>query len=466
MDRVVHISCAEDVDRIIDTEGIRSARHKSLLLLGLAGIAFEAFYLAVLSSGTAPMTEQLGLSPNQVGLVSVYGYTATLVMAFTCGQLADRLGRVRLMVIAKFVTCVALLAMGAAPSFLVLVLGRCLAGAAFGIDLGSAMAYLAEYLPAKRRHLLNFWHPLWFMSTVVALAVVLGLYHLDLGLSVWRWAMVAAGVVAVIVAFGQLAVLPESPRWLVRKGDLAAVRRSLRLVYQLDARFPEDGRLTDAKPEDETRWKELFAAGLRGRTFFVNTVTGLVSVTYYAIAYYLPVIGLVLFGQGFGQAIVGSIVFNLFGIVGGISSVWIGRRIGARNAALYGFVLVAAMLLVLGLFFQSLPIVLMFAVPALFILFYSAGPGTSGLTMTAMAYPSELRGRGSQLSAVAQSVGGIIGLYAFPTLAAAVGTAATITIFVAAPLLGVLVCAMFRWEPFTAPVAQGAIPDVPAVERI
>lgn len=459
MNSVVQVNDTAEVDAIVDETDIRTTRHRSLLVLGLAGIAFEAFNLAVLSSGTSPMTGQLGLSANQVGLVSAYGYAATLVTAFTCGLLADRWGRVPLMVVAKFVTCVALLVMATAPGFGQLVLGRCLGGAGFGLDLGAAMAYLAEYLPRKRRHLLNFWQAQWFLSTVIAIVVVLGLYHLDIGLSVWRWAMAAAGALALIVAFGQWAVLPESPKWLARAGKSAQLRRSLRVVYRIDATLPPEGLRVVRADTPAVRWRALFAAGLRSRTLFVNLLIMLVAITYYAVAYYLPVIGVVLFGRGYGQSLLGSIVFNLFGIVGGVCSVWIGRRFGARSAALWGFLAAAAMLLVLGLLFHSLPVVLMFAVPALFIFCYAAGPGTASLTMAAMAYPSELRGRGGQLSAVAQSLGGAVGLYLFPTLADAIGVPATITIFAAAPLLGVLLCAIVRWEPFAvdavpAPVAR------------
>jgi MFS family permease len=466
MHKEVLITCIEEVDEIVDRGEIRTPRHKALLLLGLAGIAFEAFYLAVLSSGTAPMAQQLDLTANQVGLVSSYGYVATLVAALTCGLLADRLGRVKLMVIAKFVTCAALIIMGTAPSFLVLVFGRCVAGAAFGIDLGVAMAYLSEFLPKKRQHWLNLWQAQWFLSTVVALAVVLGLYRLDLGLNIWRWAMVVAGLLALVVAFGQLAVLPESPRWLARKGQLDALARSLWQVYRIDARFPDSGHFSRVSHvESERKWSELFASRLRRRTILVNFVIVLVAITYYAVAYYLPVIGLTLFGKDFGEAIVGSIIFNLFGIFGGFSSIWIARRIGARGAALYGFLAVAVMILIFGLCFHLLSMALVFIVPALFVFFYAAGPGTASLTMAAMAYPSEIRGRGGQLSAVSQSIGGIVGLYVFPNLVDAVGTSLAITIFGIAPLLGVGVCLLIRWEPFDLDVTDDIGQENPAFER-
>ncbi|MDV6263714.1 MFS transporter [Rhodococcoides yunnanense] len=241
--RSLKINSVREINDLIDLEDIKTHRRKLLLVLGLGGIAFEAFYLAVLSAGTSPMTEQLGLSANEVGLVSSYGYVATLIAALTCGFLADRLGRVKLMVLAKIVAVVALIIMATAPNFWILVLGRCLAGAAYGIDLGVAMAYLAEFLPKLRRHLLNFWQAQWYISSSFALLVVLGLYNLDVGLDIWRWSLAAAAVFAVIVTVGQMLFMPESPRWLAEKNDLVRLKKSLNKVYEIERSFRHRGFL-------------------------------------------------------------------------------------------------------------------------------------------------------------------------------------------------------------------------------
>lgn len=68
--------------------------------------------------------------------------------------------------------------------------------------------------------------------------------------------------------------------------------------------------------------------------------------------------------------------------------------------------------------------------------------------MAAMAYPSDLRGRGGQIATVSQSLGGIVGLYAFPNMVDAYGLSTTITIFAIVPLIGVVICRAIMWEPF------------------
>ncbi|WAC54284.1 MFS transporter [Gordonia sp. SL306] len=443
------LTSVSEVDHLVDSEDIKTRRHKVMLVLGLAGIAFEAYFLAVLSSGTAPMSEQLNLDANGVGLVSAYGYVATLIAAATCGLLADRYGRVRIMVVAKLIAVVAALLMAGAPSFAMLVLARCIAGAAYGVDLGVAMAYLSENLPKRRQYLLNFWQAQWYISTVVALVIVLCLYHLDVGLSIWRWGLVTAAIFAFVVAIAQWTLMLDSPRWLAKKGRLSELTTSLQKMYRISATYPT-GHLEAAieEPKKERRWTELFSVRFRARTILANVVTMMQALQYYAVAYYLPVIALSLFGENFGEATFGSIVFNVFGIVGGIASIWVASKLGANGAAKYGFLAVAAMILILGVFFDSLPILLAFLVPAMFIFFHSAGPGVSGLTMAAMAYPSDLRGRGGQLATISQSIGGIVGLYAFPRMSESLGLSTTITIFVAVPLIGAAICMLIRWEPF------------------
>lgn len=446
--RSVELRTVSDVDAVVDHEDIRTGRHKIMLVLGLAGIAFEAYFLAVLSAGTAPMSEQLNLDGNGVGLVSAFGYMATLVTAATCGLLADRFGRVRLMVIAKLFALVAALGMAIAPSFALLVLARCIAGAAYGVDLGVAMAYLSENLPKKRRTLLNFWQAQWYISTVFALVIVLALYQFDLGLNIWRWGLVTAAIFAAIVAVAQWTLMPDSPRFLARRGRLDELKSALSTMYRIKAEFPSGSLRSESVVKVQTpKWTNLFAAPYLPRTILANLVTMLQGLQYYAVAYYLPVIALSLFGDDFGQATFGSVVFNLFGIVGGLASIWFSAKLGVTGAARYGFLAVAAMILILGLGVDSLPVVLAFLVPAAFLFFHSGGPGASGLTMAAMAYPSDLRGRGSQLASISQAIGGIVGLYLFPRLMEEIGLSTTITIFVAVPLLGALVSTVIRWEP-------------------
>ncbi|WP_132992689.1 MFS transporter [Gordonia zhaorongruii] len=446
--RSVELRTVTDVDNVVDIEDIKTRRHKTMLVLGLAGIAFEAYFLAVLSGGTAPMQEQLHLDGNGVGLVSAFGYIATLVTAATCGLLADRFGRVRLMVIAKLIAVVAALLMAAAPSFAVLVIARCIAGAAYGVDLGVAMAYLSENLPKKRRTLLNFWQAQWYISTVSALVIMLILYQFDVGLNIWRWGLVTAAILAFGVAIAQWTLMPDSPRWLARRGDVDGVKAALSAMYRIDAVVPTgEIRSVVESPTHAPKWSALFEGRYLPRTILANLVTMLQGLQYYAVAYYLPVIALSLFGDDFGQATFGSIVFNLFGIVGGLASIWFAAKLGVTGAARYGFLAVAVMIFILGVGVDSLPTALAFIVPAAFIFFHAGGPGASGLTMAAMAYPSDLRGRGSQLASISQSIGGIVGLYLFPRLMDAIGLGPTITIFVVVPLLGALVSTVIRWEP-------------------
>ncbi len=242
-----------------------------------------------------------------------------------------------------------------------------------------------------------------------------------------------------------------------KKGKLPELTAALRKIYGIFATYPMD-KLDAAVTEnrEEPRWTALFNARYRSRTILANIVTMMQALQYYAVAYYLPVIALGLFGDDFGEATFGSIVFNLCGIIGGIASIRVAAKLGANGAAKYGFLAVAAMILILGVFFDTLPIALAFLVPALFIFFHSAGPGVSGLTMAAMAYPSDLRGRGGQLATISQSIGGIVGLYAFPQMSAALGLSTTITIFVVVPLMGAAICMLISWEPFDTD------PDVPS----
>jgi MFS transporter, putative metabolite transport protein len=61
-------------------------------------------------------------------------------------------------------------------------------------------------------------------------------------------------------------------------------------------------------------YRQIFSRRYRLRTFQASLISAMQSCEYYAVGFYLPSIALVLFGRGFATALMGSLVFNLFGI--------------------------------------------------------------------------------------------------------------------------------------------------------
>ncbi|WP_157226585.1 MFS transporter [Gordonia soli] len=416
-------------------------------MLAFAGLGFEGFFVGALSGGMSTLKEQLGLDGDAVGTFSGLGYAASIVAALACARIGDRVGRVRLLVGAKVLAVIGATVMATAGSFDMLLAGRVTSGIAYGIDLGIALAYLAEFLPKARRNWLNFSQAQWYTSTSLALLVTLVVTELGAGLDTWRWVLGVAAVVAFVLFLCRLIFMPESARWLAARGDLPGAARSLTRLYREP--FVAEAAASAPAPAVTVPWSALWTPGYRRRTVLANIVGFTEALQYFAIAFYLPIISLELFGGGITMAIAGSLVFNVFGIIGGFLAVRFTQRLGLRVATAWGYAGVAVSILVLALW-TDIPLWAGFLVPSVFIFCHAIAPGTAGLTMGSLAYRSELRARGSQLVTISRSAAGVTGLYCFPVLQSAVGTSTTLLIFlVAAPLTGLVACLVITWEPLS-----------------
>jgi len=200
----------------------------------LGGFLF-GFDTAVINGAVDAIQHSFALSPTATGVSVACALVGSAVGAWYAGRVADRLGRVRVMVIAAVLFTVSSLGAGLAFSLWDFIAWRVIGGIGVGVASVIAPAYIAEVSPAALRGRLG---------SLQQLAIVLGIFvsllvdaffaqaaggagHvLWLGLPAWRW-MFLAGVVPSI-AYGVLALqIPESPRFLVARGQLEAATRVL-----------------------------------------------------------------------------------------------------------------------------------------------------------------------------------------------------------------------------------------------
>lgn len=454
-----------DVVSYIDSRTRISGRAGWIWWLALGGLFLDAFSNSALSAGLGPMTRDLDLSAGQIALLTSMASWVALVFNPIGGWLADRYGRVGPLLVAKVLALAGAFIAAFAPSFELVVAGRFFVGAAYGIDFAIAMALLAEFTPAKFRSRINTWQGIWYTAVSSNLILAIGFYKMNVGDSIWRWAVGAAGVVALLLFIGQATKLVESPSWYARKGRLDEAARSMTKIYgEAFVAAPESDRV----PLEGVATKGIGNVALifRGiylpRTILASTVQMGQSLQYFAVGWYLPIISIAIFGEGdFVLATVGTLVFNLFGIVGGFASPVVARKLGLRRASAIGFSLVFVMLVVLGLFFDTMPLWLAFIVPSLFILFHSGGPGANGKSLSTLSFRSELRATANGFIGAIGSLGAALGLVVFPILREDLGLGPTFLILSAVPFVAAIVCWAIKWEPSRADFNPDAEPEAP-----
>lgn len=193
--------------------------------------------------------DQFAMGSFLTGFVVSSALLGCVAGAYAAGQLADRIGRIRVMIIASVLFTVSAIGSGLAFGPVDLIIWRVVGGLGVGAASVIAPAYIAEISPASIRGRLGSLQQLAIVSGIfVALlsdafiaAAAGGAAEVSwLGQEAWRWMFIAEVVPA--VAYGVLALqIPESPRYLVAKGLPERAREVLSQVLRtgIDQRMSE-----------------------------------------------------------------------------------------------------------------------------------------------------------------------------------------------------------------------------------
>ena len=192
---------------------------------GLGGFMF-GYDLGVIAGALLYM----GLRDADASLVVAAAKFGAVCGTFVGGALMQEFGRRPAMACTGVFFLLGPLAMASASaaSIPALVVGRLLVGLGVGASAVVVPAYAAEMAPAERRGAVVVVYELMLCFGMIAAS--LADFALRDARENWRWmlALPAVPAVAVLCSF---AILPESPRWLVRRGrlrDALAVIESLR----------------------------------------------------------------------------------------------------------------------------------------------------------------------------------------------------------------------------------------------
>lgn len=453
-----------DVVSFIDSRpGIRGKAGLIWWLL-LGGLFLDAFSNSALSAGLGPMTRDLDLSPGQVALLTSMASWVTIVVYPISGNIADRIGRFKLVILAKILAIVGAVLAAFAPGFGLVVVGRLFVGTAFGLDFAIAIALIAELTPKKFSSRLNAWQGIWYTAVCSNLILAIGFYNAGTGDAIWRYAVGSAGVVALVLLVLQAIFVVESPTWLARIGrlDLSAAAMTKVFSQEFVAVPPEERHVIPNVAKPGFRNILLIFRGIYlPRTILAGTVQIAQSIQYFAVGWYLPIISLTLFGDDFVKATLGALFFNLFGIVGGFSSSAVAHRLGLRRASAFGFTAVAVILLVLGLWLDELPLWLSVVLPSLFILCHSIGPGANGKSLSSLSFRSEIRAGANGIIGAIGGLGAALGLVVFPLMRDALGLETTFIFLAIVPAVAAVICFVIKWEPTRSDVPLDEELDAP-----
>ncbi len=263
----------------------------------LDAMDFLLFTFAVL-----PIQKEFATSKATIGVLTSVALVSSAIGGIVFGRLADRIGRVRAMTWSILIYSGATAGLATATAIWQLVAWRTLVGIGMGGEWSSGSVLVAETWPARHR------------------AKAMGLMQ-----SGWAiGALIAAAVSSLVVEqFGW--------RVLFLIGALPAVA-----AFVIRRRVAEP-RVWIEREQTRTRWIDIFAAPLLGRTIVATLVASSVLVAFWGLVTWLPAfLASPVMEGGAGLTITKSarwiIVLQLGAFLGYISFGWIADRIGRRPA--------------------------------------------------------------------------------------------------------------------------------------
>lgn len=213
---------------MISTTTHKTKTYYVILICGAAALGgfLFGFDTAVVNGAIIALTKAFNAGSWLTGLAVSLALLGSALGAFCAGQIADRYGRVKAMLIGAALFTISALGSGFAFGIWDFIFWRLLGGIAVGIASVIAPAYIAECSPAEMRGRLG---------SLQQLAIVLGIFVALLsdysiaasagsaelpflfGIAAWRWMFLTEAIPAVIYGMAALAI-PESPRYLIAQG--------------------------------------------------------------------------------------------------------------------------------------------------------------------------------------------------------------------------------------------------------
>lgn len=317
----------------------------------VGGLLF-GYDTGVISGALIFIKKDFALSTFHQELVVSVVLVGAAAGALTGGKLADRLGRRMTLVWTAAIFVLGAMLCAAATSVALLLAGRGVVGLAIGLASSAVPLYIAEVSPPNARG----WQVSLFQLAITA--GILAAYVVDYAFAAtggWRWMLGLAAVPGVLLGLGML-YLPETPRWLAKRGRADAAEAVLRKIRgTADVGF-ELGEIQDSllQAEERGRWSDLASPALRpalvvgiGLAIF-QQVTGINTVIYYA-----PTIIQSAGISSASGAILATAGIGLVNVLMTIFAMWLIDRVGRRPLLLAGTAGMIVSLAVLGAVFRT-----------------------------------------------------------------------------------------------------------------
>ncbi|MEH7113222.1 MFS transporter [Neobacillus niacini] len=412
--------------------------HIKLTLFSSGGPFLDGYILSIVAMALIPLNQSFEINSFWNGLLGSSALIGIFIGGIVFGYLSDRVGResmYRLDLIAFLVLSILQIF---ATSVEMLFVLRLLLGIAIGADYPIATSLLTEFAPKKYRgKMIGFLTVSWYVGATVAYFV--GYFLLSFGPDAWKWMLGSSAIPTIIVLLMRLNT-PESPRWLLSKGQKEKALKIMKNIYGNDITLAD----IPTAPAQKPSLMRLFSPAYRKRTIFVMLFWNFQLIPMFAIYTFAPTL-LETFNLNKGDlSHIGSAFISVLFLIGCTVAMFYIDKIGRRALLIWGFFFTTIALLGLGL----APEASSWIIISLFFMyaFFAGAPAILEWAYPNELFPTEIRGTAVGFATTVTRIGASIGTFGLPIALASFGVGPTMLIAAGLNVIGLLVAILMAPE--------------------
>ncbi|NMB51714.1 MAG: sugar porter family MFS transporter [Bacteroidales bacterium] len=384
------------------------------IIVALGGFLF-GFDTAVISGVEQQVQELFSLSSFMHGFTIASALIGTVIGALIAGRPADRFGRKPVLLIIAILYFISAIGCAAANNVTTLIIFRFIGGIGVGGSSVVAPMYISEISPAHVRGRMTALFQFNVISGIL-IAYVSNYLLRNVGTEPWRWMLGIEGAPAFLY-FVLLFFIPESPRYLIKIGQISKARLVLEKIIKSSVdQQVEEIRMSLEKLSESTN--KLFSkryfkpVSIAFLVAMFNQFSGINAILYYAPRIF-ELSGLT-FADSLFQSILIGITNGIFTIVGMILIDRAGRKILLITGSIGMSVCLA--LVAKTFYTQNFEGFVLLIYLLVYIMFFAFSTGAVIWVLIAEIFPNNIRGKGQSLGSFTHWFFAALVTFTFPVI--------------------------------------------------
>jgi SP family arabinose:H+ symporter-like MFS transporter len=412
------------------------------LVAALGGFLF-GFDTAVISGTVSLVKHDFNLDAIHEGWFVSCALLGCIIGVSVSGKLSDRYGRKIVLVLSAILFLASALGCMLSGSFTTLVIFRLVGGLGIGVASMVSPLYISEFSPSRYRGMMVSLYQL-ALTVGIVLAYFSNAFLVShagdtfsgtgfqkiFSTEVWR-AMLGLGALPACVFLISLSMVPESPRWLLLRGEEKKATVILTKIDGKEAAFRELRDFNLQHKTESTSLNELFKPVYRKALWiglllpFLSQVCGINAVIYYG-----PKI-LEQAGFTLNNALGGQVTIGLINVVFTFVAIFTVDKWGRRPLLFLGIGGAVTSLIIIGILFvfgiTTGPWILIFILAFIACFAFSFGPVC--WVVVGEIFPNAIRGKAMALATLSLWVGNFLVGQLTPVMLEGLGPAWTFWLF-------------------------------------